>query len=871
MKKSFELRESFLKFFEEKKHTVVKSSKVIPENDPTLLFTNAGMNQFKNYFLGVETAPFKRACSVQKCIRASGKHNDLEDVGKDGRHHTFFEMLGNWSFGDYYKKEAIEWAWEFVTEYMKIDKKHLWVSIYKDDDEANDLWQTVIGVNPGRIVRLGDIENGDEENFWSMGETGPCGPCSEIYYDYSPDIKKSFNEGEKNGEIVELWNLVFMEYNRKEDGSFESLPAKNIDTGMGLERATAVLQGVRSNYETDLFTPIMSRIEEVTGTKMTGKTIVSFQVIADHIRALSFAIADGALPSNEGRGYVLRRILRRAVRHGRILGMEKPFLYSIVVSVIEIMGKAYPEIVEARTHIENVLYNEEELFFKTLDRGIEEFNKTVELLKKTGKEVFPGKEAFVLHDTYGFPLDLTRIMAEDEGFSLDEEGFYQEMEKQKSRSQKAHKFKVELEQGEWVEFRDINKTIFTGYDTLVQQDMKIVRYRRRDNLYYVVFDKTPFYAESGGQVGDIGTIEGVGVSLKVIDVKKMSDFHVHICELSRGEIEDVEYTGKVDEKRRKRTMANHTATHLLHYGLRKVVDKNIVQTGSHVAPDRLRFDFNHYGPLKEIEIQKIESLVNDIILENRKVNIYKDVPIEKAKEMGAIALFGEKYGDYVRMVEIEGISKELCGGTHVNLTGDIGPFKILKESSVSTGTRRIEAVTNIDALILFREHEKILKETSRLLRSTFDEIPEKIINLEKRIADLENEIKKIRRRSLVDEIDRKIEKVKVGNFELVHITINDSSAEEMRELSDKIKSGLENGVVFVTSIQKEKKEASVLLAADSDAVKKGVHAGDILRGILEKCSGRGGGRPHLAQGGGCLSTKIEDVFNELKKKLESLT
>jgi len=870
VKKSFELRESFLNYFKEKGHTVVRSSKVIPENDPTLLFTNAGMNQFKNYFLGIEEPPFKRACSVQKCIRASGKHNDLEDVGKDGRHHTFFEMLGNWSFGDYYKREAIEWAWEFVTEYMGLDRRNLWVSIYKDDEEAYNIWLNNTGVDRNRIIRLGNIEEGDEENFWSMGETGPCGPCSEIYYDYSPEIERSFDEGEKRGEIIELWNLVFMEYNRLEDGTLENLPAKNIDTGMGLERATAVLQGVKSNYETDLFIPIIRRIEEITSVKMDKKNQVSFQVIADHIRALSFAIADGVLPSNEGRGYVIRRILRRAVRHGRLLGMDEAFLHKIVDSVVEIMGNSYPELREAYNHVKNVIYNEEELFLKTLDRGLEEFNRTVkDIINKEGK-VFPGKEAFILHDTYGFPLDLTRIMAEEEGLILDESGFYKEMDNQRARSQKQTKFKANFDKEQWIEFKNSDKTVFTGYDTLVQDGMRIVRYKKRDDTYYIIFDVTPFYAESGGQVGDRGVIESKSAKLEVIDVKKMSEYFVHLCKLIEGDIRNETYTGRVDEQRRRRTMANHTATHLLHYALRNIVDRAIVQAGSLVASDRLRFDFNHYGPVPEEKLEAIENLVNEIILKNLQVNVYSDVPIEEAKKMGAVALFGEKYGEKVRVVEVEGISREFCGGTHVRRTGDIGPFKILKESSVATGIRRIEAITNIDALKYFKNLEMILKRASNLLKSSYENIPEKIQQLEEKIAKLENELKKSRKRSFVDEIEKSVEKTKAGDYEIVHLSISDSSADEMREISDKIKNSLNKGVVLITSSKKGSDISSVLLAANEKAVMDGVHAGNLLREILKECGGKGGGRPHLAQGGGCKKTEIGKVVNLLKKKLENI-
>ena len=867
MKKSFELRESFLSFFKEKGHTIVKSSKVVPDNDPSLLFTNAGMNQFKNYFLGIDQPPFKRACSVQKCIRASGKHNDLEDVGKDGRHHTFFEMLGNWSFGDYYKKEAIEWAWEFVTKYMNLDKKNLWVSIYKDDEEAYHIWSKMIGVDENRIIRLGNIEEGDEENFWSMGEVGPCGPCSEIYYDYSPEVEKGFEEGERSGEIIELWNLVFMEYNRRGDGTLENLPAKNIDTGMGLERAIAVLQGVKSNYETDLFKPIIASIENITSVKMKKENMVSFQVIADHIRALSFAIADGVLPSNEGRGYVIRRILRRAVRHGRLLGMDRAFLFRIVDSVVEIMGNAYPELREAYNHIVNVIHNEEELFLKTLDRGLDEFNRAVKDLKKRGINVFPGSEAFILHDTYGFPLDLTRIMAEEQGLALDESSFYKEMENQRTRSQSKSKFKAEIDQGEWVNLRNDEKTVFTGYDTLVQDNMRIIRYKKMNNTYHIIFNITPFYAESGGQLADKGIIESEGIKLEVLDVKKVSNYHVHICKLVNGKLEDGLFVGRVDEKRRRKTMANHTATHLLHYALRTIVDRSIVQAGSLVAPDRLRFDFNHYGPVADEKLEDIEKLVNDIILRNLPVNIYNDIPIEEAKKMNAIALFGEKYGERVRIVEIEGISREFCGGTHVSRTGDIGPFKIIKESSVATGVRRIEALTNIEALKFFKNIEIVLKKASQLLKSSYENVPDKILQLEEKIADLEKEIKKSRKKSFVDEIEKSIEKVKVGDYEIIHLSITDSSADEMREISDKIKATLDKGVVLITSSKKRDDVSSVLLAVSEKAVKNGIHAGNLLREILKECGGKGGGRSHLAQGGGCKKNEINKVVYKLQQLL----
>jgi len=864
---SIKFRNMFMDFFREKDHRVVKSSSLIPHNDPTILFTNAGMNQFKNIFLGIEKPSFKRAVSVQKCIRASGKHNDLEDVGKDGKHHTFFEMLGNWSFGDYYKKEAILWAWEFVTEKMGISPENLWVSVYSEDDEAFNIWRRVVKIPSGKIIKLGDIKKGDEENFWSMGETGPCGPCSEIYYDYHPSNRRDFFKAEKSGDIVEFWNLVFMEFNREVDGRLIPLPEKHIDTGMGLERALAILQGVKSNYETDLFLPIIKLTEKLSGFSSCDENlIVSFRVIADHIRCLCFAIADGALPSNEGRGYVLRRILRRAVRYGTFLNLEKPFLHILVEPVVEIMGNDYSELMEKKEFIHQVVLGEEELFFNTLSRGLEEFGKTVQRIKMEGGSLFPGEEAFLLHDTYGFPLDLTEIMAREQGLEVDRVGFEREMEKQRARARESTSFSYEQESGEWNELIRVDKTIFTGYETLKQEGIRLARYKKEGEKVFLIFDKTPFYGEAGGQIGDTGFIYGDGVRVEVEDVKKTGGLFIHIGNLLEGEIKNIPYTGEVDAETRKRTMANHTSTHLLHHALRKVVGEHALQAGSYISPDRLRFDFNHYRALTKKELEEIEKVVNRLIMDNRQVKIHSDIPLEQARAMGAVALFGEKYGERVRVVEVEGISKELCGGTHVNRTGDIGVFRILKESAVASGIRRIEAVSGWGAHEVSNKERNILQQASELARVPWEEIPKKIQELEEKIRQLELQLKKERKKA-VGGGTISPSTYKAGKYSLTVLHLKDYSAEEMREISDRLKSEMKKGVVFITSTDDEK--VSFVLAATEDAVREGIHAGKLLGSIARYCDGKGGGRPHLAQGGGKNPGKLKKVVEELKQALEA--
>jgi len=867
---SDELRRLFLDFFRKKGHAIVKSSKVVPEDDPTLLFTNAGMNQFKKIILGIEKPAFRRAASVQKCIRASGKHNDLEDVGKDGRHHTFFEMLGNWSFGDYYKKEAIRWAWEFLTQVLELPRENLWASVYKDDDEAYNIWIDDIGIAPDRLVRLGDIEGGDEENFWSMGETGPCGPCSELYYEYPPIEKIDFFEGTESGRIVELWNLVFMEFDRTPDGVYNPLPAKHIDTGLGLERTLAVLQGVQSNYETDLFRPLISRMEKISGRPSEDSGIlVSYQVIADHIRALSFAIADGAVPSNEGRGYVLRRILRRAARHGKLLGVDGPFMYMLVDILVSIMKSNYPELGQRRGVIEKILKYEEELFLKTLDRGLEEFNKTIRELSKKETDVFPGESAFVLHDTFGFPFDLTCIMAEEKGLKVDRKGFEREMEKQRLRAKQDAKLQAGYnanDGGSWIKYRDDTATEFTGYLALEKEGMKIIRYREEKGVFSVVFDRTPFYGEAGGQVGDTGVIECEGALLQVQDVKRSGDIFIHICRVESGELHDIGYTGRVDQKRRERIMANHTATHLLHYALRNVIGEHATQAGSLVAPDRLRFDFNHYSGLTADQLDCIEGMVNEAVIANIPVEVFDDVPFAEAREMGAVALFGEKYGERVRIIQIDNISTELCGGTHVERTGDIGMFRITREGSISSGVRRIEAVTRLASYQAVKKDEKILRELAFLLNAETENITEKVKDLQEAVRDLQKKLKKERKRGMGEAFDPEKDFIQAGKYRTAHLILNGSTRDEMRELTDRVRAQVPDGIVLMTSA--ENGRLNVIICAGDTAVKNGIHAGKLLGRLLGEFGGKGGGRPHLAQGGGIGPEDVVAAFERLKVLLK---
>ena len=662
---SKEIRKAFIDFFKDKDHKFIRSSPVVPIDDPTLLFTNAGMNQFKSIFLDQKIPEFPRAVNSQKCIRVSGKHNDLEEVGIDTFHHTFFEMLGNWSFGDYYKAEAINWAWELFTEVWGLDKNRLWVTVYHEDNEAFDLWPKVTDISPDRVLKFDK-----KDNFWEMGETGPCGPCSEIHYFIGDDIKsQSPDKVNSSDQYWELWNLVFIQHNRLSSGKLEDLSAMHVDTGAGFERIVAVMQGKLSNYSTDLFLPIIGKIESITG-KSFNDDPVPFQVISDHIRMLSFDIADGALPSNEGRGYVLRRILRRAARFGRSLDMNQPFIFDLVGTIEKIMGDTFPEIVDKKSHIEKIIKAEETSFNDTLDRGLSHFNKVISNM--SGKTI-PGSDAFKLYDTFGFPLDLTQLMAREKGLSIDGDGFKKEMDQQKKRAKSAEKFNTNVSEVSWNELKNIEDSQFKGYET-ISLSAEIVKYASTDDSYLVVLDQTPFYAESGGQIGDTGIIKGSGVDLIVQDVQLDGECYVHHCTGTIGkDISTVEC--RVDSEKRQRTRKNHTATHLMHKALRMVLGDHVQQAGSLVHPDYLRFDLTHFEKISKKEIREIENIVNSEILINNKLDISIKA-FDEAKKEGAVAMFGEKYGDQVRVITVADFSKELCGGTHVDRTGDIGLFKI---------------------------------------------------------------------------------------------------------------------------------------------------------------------------------------------------
>ncbi len=749
MKTSKQIREEFINFFVQRGHRFVPSSPVVPQDDPTLLFTNAGMNQFKDVFLGIGTRPYKRAVNSQKCIRVSGKHNDLEEVGHDTYHHTFFEMLGNWSFGDYYKKEAIAWAWELLTEVWNLPKDKLWATVYKDDDEAAELWPQVTDLPAERVLIFGE-----KDNFWEMGETGPCGPCSEIHIDLGPDhCDKQHIEGHQcrvNGDCgryIELWNLVFIQYNRDESGQLHRLPATHVDTGMGFERIVAVLQKVPSNYDTDLFTPILDEIGKLAGIKYREAAEdqqVAFRVIADHIRMLTFAITDGALPSNEGRGYVLRRILRRAARYARKLSLHEPFIYRLVPVVIEIMGDAFPEIRERRDHVMEVIRSEEENFNKTLDRGIEIFENLVARLQKEGKRIIPGEEAFRLYDTYGFPLDLTRIMAEEKNMSVDEEGFDREMEKQRERARQAGKFTAQFDHVDnWnVLVHCPTNSHFIGYDAL-EAETQICKFARNNGTYQIVLTETPFYAESGGQVADHGKIIVEDVELEVVDVQKQGEEIVHICKAPQDlKLVHARAVAKVDPAWRLPTMYNHTATHLLHAALRRVLGSHVQQAGSLVTPERLRFDFTHFKKIEPEQLREIENIVNEQIRRNTPLEVVY-TSFEKARELGAMALFGEKYGEEVRVIIIDDFSRELCGGTHVKRTGQIGSFLIVQEMSIASGIRRIEAITGPKAVEFAQMNRDIVNHLGQLLNVPPEEIESRVEHLLEQIRETERRLKKL--------------------------------------------------------------------------------------------------------------------------------
>jgi alanyl-tRNA synthetase len=846
------LRSLFLQFFSEHGHQIVPSSSLVPGNDPTLLFTNAGMVQFKDVFLGKDKRSYNRATSSQRCVRAGGKHNDLENVGYTARHHTFFEMLGNFSFGDYFKQDAIRFAWEFVTgnRWLGVDTQRLMVTVYHTDDEAYDIWHKQVGLPANRIVRIGDNAGGGSDNFWQMGETGPCGPCTEIFYDHGAHIPGGPpGSPDADGDRwIEIWNLVFMQFDRSADGVLAPLPKPSVDTGMGLERTAALMQGVHSNYEIDLFVNLIKAAAAVT--KTTDLSSSSLRVIADHIRACSFLIIDGVLPSNEGRGYVLRRIIRRAIRHGYKLGQTQPFFYTLVAALEAEMGEAYPELKAQRVHIERVLKQEEERFAETLSQGMALLETAIGNLR--GKEI-PGDTAFRLYDTFGFPLDLTADIARERGLTVDQAGFESAMESQRERARAASKFGVDLRATVSLE----GKTNFRGYELLQDKATVVALLRGSERVQVlkageagqVILDSTPFYAESGGQVGDQGELIAGSSRFEVTDTRKLGDSFAHVGQVVSGELKvGMTLEARVNEVVRRAIMLNHTATHLLHAALRKVLGTHVTQKGSLVAPDRLRFDFSHYAAVTPAELKEIERLVNEQIRANTPAQT-NSMPYEAAVASGAMALFGEKYDDEVRVLKIGDFSTELCGGTHVSRAGDIGLFKIISEGGVAAGVRRIEAVTGEGALEWVAHTDQLLRDLSALVKGSRDDVEDKVRQLIERSRKLEKELAGLKSKLASGQgNDLSSAAVDVDGLKVVAVRVDGVDAAALREAVDQLKNKLKSAAIVLASVQAEDK-VSVIAGVTADQVSR-VKAGDLVNVVAQMIGGRGGGRPDMAQAGG---------------------
>lgn len=850
---SSDIRDKFLKFFESKGHTVVRSSSLVPGNDPTLLFTNSGMVQFKDVFLGTDKRNYVRAASVQRCLRAGGKHNDLENVGYTARHHTFFEMLGNWSFGDYFKRDALVWAWELLTTVYGLPPEKLWATVYETDDEAFDIWVNVIGLPPERVVRIGDNKGAPyaSDNFWQMADTGPCGPCSEIFYDHGPDVWGGPpGSPEQDGDrYIEIWNNVFMQFDRQIDANgvatLTPLPAPCVDTGMGLERLAAVLQHVHSNYEIDLFSRLIAAAARETST--TDLANNSLRVIADHIRACAFLIVDGVIPSSEGRGYVLRRIIRRALRHGHKLGQTRPFFHRLVPDLVREMGNAYPELKEAAARVEQALKVEEERFGETLENGM----KILEAALAKDPAHLDGKTAFTLYDTYGFPLDLTADICRERDVTLDEEGFQAAMAHQKSTARAAGKFEMATS----VEYSG-PKTRFVGYDTLQQEGEVLALYVNGAAVdkveagqeAIVVLDSTPFYAESGGQAGDIGTLESEAGAFRVQDTKKLQpDVHGHHGVLESGTLAvgDV-LDARVDARHRAQTMRNHSATHLMHKALRMVLGGHVSQKGSLVDADKTRFDFSHNAPLTQDEIRRVEAIVNHEILENHATEA-RHMPYDDAISHGAMALFGEKYGDEVRVLGI-GSSRELCGGTHVTRTGDIGLFKIVSEGGVASGIRRVEAVTGENALALVQKLSSQVSEAAAALKAQPDELAARIQQVQDQVRTLERELNAMKARAAASKGDELVgQAVDINGLKVLAATLDGADVAALRSTMDKLKDKLKSAAIVLAAVNDGK--VSLIAGVTPDATGK-VKAGELVNFVAQQVGGKGGGRPDMAQAGG---------------------
>ena len=879
---SDEIRDSFLEYFRKHGHAIVSSASLIPAEDPTLLFTNAGMNQFKDVFLGIGQREYTRAVDTQKCLRVSGKHNDLEEVGYSPSHHTFFEMLGNWSFGDYYKQEAIAFAWELVTELWQIPQERLWATVYLEDDEAEKIWLQETDLPLSRIRRC------DKDNFWEMGETGPCGPCSELFVDMGVEAYPETANDPDTGPNVsdrfrEFWNLVFIQYNRNENGTLEPLPATHVDTGMGFERITSILQGVDSNYKTDLFTPLLSTIADMTDTAyFDDERGLPHRVIADHIRCLTFAIGDGVMPSNEGRGYVIRRILRRAVLYGKKLEMNEAFIYRLVDNVVGLLGDVFPDVLPRREFITRTIQGEENRFHQTIERGLELLDQSFDTLREKDSTQLDGQRAFELYDTFGFPLDLTEMLARERGFTVDDAGFADSMEAQRSRGRAAWEARGGTKDDEISIYAEVLKehgeTEFVGY-TQDHIDAEIVALianaesigsAQEGNEVFVLLNRTPFYGESGGQVGDVGTIESQNAKLAVQGTLRPSaDLVVHKCKVLAGEI--TPYTAvhaKIDTEHRSAVAVSHTATHLLHSGLRQILGTHVGQAGSLVEAGRLRFDFSHYESVSAEQLRDIEAFVNEKIRGNDALSI-NEMPLNDAKAKGALAFFGDKYGDIVRVVQAGDYSVELCGGTHVGATGELGFVKLMSESSIAAGVRRVEALTGGAAAVNIQEETALLSKASGLLKAPKTDLLERIERLLQEQRELEQQLQQLKSQHALGNVDALVKDATlVEDVRVVASCVADTDRDGLRRLVDELKNRLESGVVALAAVTGN--EVAFVVGVTSDLVKnRGLQAGKIISELTQLADGRGGGRPELAQGGGKNPSKVNAAIaaaGEIVKK-----
>ncbi|AKM39973.1 alanyl-tRNA synthetase [Burkholderia contaminans FFH2055] len=870
--KAAEIREKFLKFFESKGHTIVRSSSLVPGNDPTLMFTNSGMVQFKDVFLGTDPRPYSRATTAQRSVRAGGKHNDLENVGYTARHHTFFEMLGNFSFGDYFKHDAIKFAWELLTTVYQLPKDKLWVTVYQEDDEAYDIWAKEVGVPTERIIRIGDNKGARyaSDNFWTMGDTGPCGPCTEIFYDHGPDVwgGPPGSPEEDGDRYIEIWNLVFMQFNRDAQGNMTRLPKQSVDTGMGLERLAAVLQHVHSNYEIDLFQNLIKAAARVT--EISDLTNNSLKVIADHIRACSFLIVDGVIPGNEGRGYVLRRIVRRAIRHGYKLGRKGAFFHKLVADLVAEMGTAYPELKEAEQRVTDVLRQEEERFFETIEHGMSILEAALADVEAKGGKVLDGELAFKLHDTYGFPLDLTADVCRERGMTVDEPAFDDAMARQREQARAAGKFKA----AQGLEYTGA-KTTFHGYEEIAFDDAKVVALYvdgssvnevKAGQDAVVVLDHTPFYAESGGQIGDQGVLANAATRFAVADTLKVqADVIGHHGTLEQGTLKvgDV-LRAEIDAHRRARTQRNHSATHLMHKALREVLGAHVQQKGSLVDAEKTRFDFAHNAPMTDDEIRRVEQIVNDEILANAP-GIVRVMPYDEAVKGGAMALFGEKYGDEVRVLDL-GFSRELCGGTHVHRTGDIGLFKIVVEGGVAAGIRRVEAITGDNAVRYVQELDARVNEAAAALKAQPSELTQRIAQVQDQVKSLEKELGALKSKLASSQGDELAQQaVEIGGVFVLAATLDGADAKTLRETVDKLKDKLKSAAIVLAAVEGGK--VSLIAGVTPDASKK-VKAGELVNFVAQQVGGKGGGRPDMAQAGGTEPANLPGALAGVKGWVE---